>query len=327
MRPQLAVKLPDTAPELFLPGYASAKIDGVRAVILNGRVHSKTLELIPNEWVQYWLGHPSLEGLDGELCVGPPYDSTGDDKVVHRTMSGVMSQGGQPDFMFYVFDYWNGDATSTPFAVRLERLQNAFESPLYAGHPRLQLLGQYHVTDLDALLELQEDHLELGYEGLMLRNPAASYKFGRSTDNPVGATRPAKRDGSPGAPLQEWVMLKLKKFSDGSAYITGAEEMMHNENELDVSALGLAKRSTAKAGMVPAGVLGAFVGKDCTTGGPVRVGTGFTADQRAAYWRDRDSIVGKLIMKYRHFEVGVKDAPRHAVFDSFQHKMDVGEAP
>lgn len=326
MRPMLAEKVP---PELgvdpFLPAYVSAKIDGVRALIRDGVVWSKTLERIPNHYVQRVLGQPAFEGLDAELTVGPPYDSTGDDNVIQRTLSGVMSQGGEPDFMLWVFDYHNGAATATPFARRLELLEQAFAEPFYAGHPRVQLLEQTLVTDAAKLADMQEDHLERGFEGLILRNPEGLYKFGRSTANPPGATRNGKPGGKE---LQPWVMLKLKKFSSGEMRVTGGEEMMHNTNDLDENALGLAKRSTAAEGMVPAGVLGVLIGTDLKSGKTVRVGSGFTAKERAALWPQLPQLVANgALVRYKHFEIGVKDAPRHAVFDAFVHPMHVGEAP
>lgn len=327
MRPMLAEAVPEElGVEPFLPALVSAKIDGMRALVKDGVVWSKTLERVPNEHVQRVLGRPEFEGLDGELTVGPPYDSTGTDNVIQRTLSGCMSRGGTPEFTFYVFDFHSAPvAPATPYAQRLAMLEQAFAEPFYAGHPRVELLTQYHVTDPSALADLQEDHLERGYEGLILRNPAGLYKFGRSTTNPPGATRGGKAGGKV---LQEWVMLKLKRFSDGEARVVGGEEMMHNLNDLDENALGLAKRSTSREGLVPAGVLGTLIGEDVKSGLPIRVGTGFTAEQRAALWSQLPQLVaGRALFRYKHFEVGVKNAPRHAVFSAFVHPMTIGEAP
>ena len=323
MRPMLAVPVPEElGTDLFLPAYVSNKIDGVRAVVRDGVVLSKTFEPIPNRFIQHTLGQRQFEGLDGELTVGPPYDRTGDDPVLNRTMSGAMTAQGEPDFLFHIFDFCNAGATTTPFGQRLSMLEQAFSEPYYAGHPRVELLEQKLVHDSAALALMQEDALECGYEGLILRNPRGGYKFGRSTDNPEGARRNGSSDGKL---LQEWVMLKLKQFSDGEMRITGGEVMMRNENEQEENALGLAKRSTAREGLVPAGVLGALVGVDCKSGKPMRIGSGFTARQRAELWAVLPQLTGALV-RYRHFEHGVKDAPRHAVFDAFVHPMTVGEA-
>lgn len=324
MRPMLAAAAPA---EIDLPLFASAKLDGIRAVVKDGRVHTRKLELIPNLHVQRMLGHPLLEGLDGELCVGPAYA----DDVFNVTQSAVMSVHGTPDVRFYVFDHWNGDADRTPYRVRLQRLQAAFEDPTYAGHPMLELLEQRWVTDLEALSAMQEDHLERGYEGLILRNPDAPYKFGRSTDNPVGTLHEKT-----GKPLQPWCMLKLKKFSSGEARVTGVVELMRNDNDLEESALGLAKRSKAAEGMVPAGVMGALEVVDCVTGVPFKIGGGFTAHDRAQLWADHTGqpvgfvaptgrpVIGR-IWRYKHFEIGVKTAPRFPIGQGERDPRDMGE--
>jgi DNA ligase-1 len=61
MRPMLACK---DATGLKFPLLASAKIDGVRALVKDGKVLSRSLKPIPNRHVQEMFG--SLEGADGE---------------------------------------------------------------------------------------------------------------------------------------------------------------------------------------------------------------------------------------------------------------------
>lgn len=299
---------------LDFPLLASAKLDGIRCVIKDGRAYSRKLELIPNRYVQSMLGHDILNGLDGELIVGPPYAPN----VMQDTTSGVMSHNGEPDFVFYVFDYWNGPE-GQPYAARYAQLQATLVEPPYSLHPRLQLLEQFEIADVEQLTDMQEDYLERGYEGLILRNPDSPYKFGRSTDNPKGSTR-ANSD----KPLQEWTMLKLKKFSSGEARIVACNELMVNENEDDLDALGHAKRSKAAEGLRPGGVLGSFSVVDCVTGVPFSVGSGFDAEQRATLWAQRAELIGKLV-RYKHFEIGVKTAPRFPIFLGFRDPRDMGE--
>lgn len=312
MRPMLAAPAPE---QLDFPHYASTKLDGLRCLIHEGVAKTRKLEVIPNLHVQRMLGHPLLEGLDGELCVGPPYA----DDLLSRTQSGIMSVHGTPDFVFYVFDHYNGDAVTAPYQVRYERLRHAMAQPVYAGHPNIQLLEQRWITSVDQLSDFQEDALERGYEGLILRNPAAGYKFGRSTDNPIGSV-----NAKTGKPLQPWTMLKVKKFSDGEARVTAVVEMMRNENDLEEDELGLAKRSSAQSGLVPAGVLGALEAVDLVTGVTFRIGSGFDAEQRARLWLQRAELIGQIV-KYKHFEIGVKVAPRHPIFVCFRDARDVGD--
>jgi DNA ligase-1 len=294
----LAVAAP--ADGLRFPLLYSAKLDGVRCVVHEGVAKSRKLEPIPNRYVQHMLASPWLEGLDGELCVGAPYSDT----VFTDTMSGVMSVNGEPDFVYYVFDCWNAPASFT-FADRYAQLLITLSQEPYTLHPRLQLLEQTVAKDMDSLVLAQEDHLERGYEGLILRDPLSPYKFGRST-------------------LKEGFMMKMKRFVTGEARVVDMTEMMHNENEALDDALGLAKRSQSAEGMVPSGALGALIGEDLVTGQRIRVGSGFTAQQRMEYFTQPSEVMGK-VFKYKHFEIGAKDAPRFATFIGFRDIRDIGE--
>lgn len=312
MKPMLAAPAPVNG--LDFPLLASAKIDGIRCVIKDGRAYTRKLELIPNIFVQTMLGHDVLNGLDGELTVGPAYS----DSVMQDTQSGVMSHSGQPDFMFHVFDYWNG-AEGEPYLHRYATLQDVMQRQPYSLHPRMQLLEQFEIGTIEQLTDMQEDYLERGYEGLILRNPQGTYKFGRSTDNAKDAVH-----ATTGKPLQPWTMLKLKKFSSGEARIIGVNELMVNENEDDLDALGFSKRSSAKEGLRPGGVLGSLRVVDCVTGIEFSIGSGFDAEQRLHLWSIRDQLLGQIV-RYKHFEIGVKTAPRFPIFLGFRDPRDMGE--
>jgi DNA ligase-1 len=140
-----------------------------------------------------------------------------------------------------------------------------------------------------------------GYEGAMVRDPKGKYMYKRSTRG---------------------ALMKLKVFQDDEATIIGFEEMMHNKNEAKKNALGRTERSTAKAGKVPAGVLGKWECRDLKTGIEFECGTGFTAKQRADFWRDRQVYVGEVI-KYKHQPSGALTKPRFPVFLGFRHKDDM----
>lgn len=69
-RPMLSAKLE----EPVFPYLASAKLDGVRALIKDGQVVSRTLKPIPNRHIQSMLNNLALNGLDGEIICGDPTD-------------------------------------------------------------------------------------------------------------------------------------------------------------------------------------------------------------------------------------------------------------
>ena len=69
------------------------------------------------------------------------------------------------------------------------------------------------------------------------------------------------------------------------------------------------------------GDLGAFI---CETdaGHQFGVGTGFTDEQRAAYWAIKDELLGQLA-KVRFHETGTKDVPLLPVFIHIRPKEDM----
>lgn len=292
MRPMLAAKA--KVPGIQFPVIASPKLDGVRALIIDGVVMSRSLKPIPNEHVQKTFGKKTLNGLDGELIVGSP---TAED-VYRVTTSGVMSRDGKPDVRLFVFDDLK-KGPEPPFKKRLAELSGRIKRLPSC----VELLEQHWVEALPDLRELESRVLAAGYEGLILRGPDAPYKYGRST-------------------MREQGMLKLKTFLDAEALVIGVEELMHNANEATLNELGLTKRSTHKANKVPRNMLGALTVRDPKTKVEFSIGTGFTEEMRKQYWAKRKSLVGKVV-KYKYFPGGVKDAPRFPVFLGFRHPIDM----
>lgn len=281
--------------DIQFPVLASVKLDGVRAVVTGGKLLSRSMKPIPNRHVNETLQPTeALEGLDGELIVGPP--SAKD--VYNRTVSGVMSQDGEPDFAWYVFDY----AQDGPYIERQKHLAYVAGRAQING-VKIIPLRQLRISSKDELLKLEEMVLEAGYEGLILRDEYAPYKQGRST-------------------IKQGYLLKLKRFHDAEAEVLGCVEQMHNENEVILDERGYTKRSTHKAGKVQAGVLGALQVRDIESGVEFEIGTGFTAEQRKNLWDGKEYLLGKIV-KYKHFPVGVKDKPRFPTFLGFRDRRDM----
>lgn len=295
MRPMLAVQAPA---DLTFPLYASAKLDGVRAIIQHGLCLSRKMIQIPNEYIQSVLGVDRLNGLDGELTVGPPNAPD----VMQRTMSAVMTRSGQPEFVFWVFDFWT--APDMPFAERLQIMQRAERDNAIGGVPYMQLLPQMLLHSAAELAAYERATLEQGFEGVMVRKPRGLYKYGRST-------------------AKEAHLLKVKRFVDGEALVIGVTELMHNGNTATVDNVGNSKRSTNSEGMMPMGTLGALNCVDSVTGASFSIGTGFKEAERQHIWDNAMSYMGKYAV-YKHFEqAGVKDAPRFPVFKGFRDTRDM----
>ncbi|WP_258304948.1 hypothetical protein, partial [Escherichia coli] len=87
-RPNLAGKLNFEALDFDRFEYiADYKYDGVRAMVIDGQLVSRSLKPIPNKFTQALFGRSILNGLDGELLVGTPNSPT----VFRDSMSGVMT--------------------------------------------------------------------------------------------------------------------------------------------------------------------------------------------------------------------------------------------
>jgi DNA ligase-1 len=276
---------PKSLDELRFPLLASPKLDGVRALNINGALMSRKLKPIPNTYVQMMLGKLDYHGWDGELVAGL---STGQG-AFHRTTSAVMSEGG-PDISvtFWVFDSFAH--YKDPYIERIRHLPPAFDLDPDAI-VRVRPLPQHLITTRDALDKYEARCLEQGYEGAMVRDPQGLYKFGRS----------GKTD--------KW-LAKIKRFEDAEAECIGVVEQMRNDNPQTMSELGRLRRSSHKANKVPKGTLGTLVCR-LPSGVEFEIGTGMDFATRDALWAAPP--IGKQI-KFKFQPTGIKDKPRFPVF-------------
>ena len=277
------------------------KIDGIRAVIHDKRPLSRKLITLPNKFIQGFFNHDHFQGLDGELVVGAPSDPL----CIKHTTSGVMSHEGEPDFTFYVFDKWDighyrFEDRLAAAATRVNQISGA------ARRPRLRHLNGVLIKREDDLLEYEARQLEEGFEGIILRSPDGLYKHGRST-------------------VREGGLLKLKRFLDSEALVLEVIEEQFNGNEAQKDNLGRTKRSSAKAGKVGKGRAGALRVRDLKTEVEFEVGTGLTDADKAEWWAwwCLGSQRPARYVKYKYFPVGMQERPRHPVYLSWRHPMDL----
>lgn len=279
--------------------YASTKLDGIRAVVLNGQLVSRTLKPIRNRHIQSVLARPELEGLDGELIIGAPYG----EGVFQRSISGVMSQEGRPDFTYYVFDNHVLGRAGMIFGDRTEAVKESVKS-LEHLFPQIIYLAQWPIMDINRLEQLEESFVQQGYEGVILRWAMAPYKLDRST-------------------LKERYMLKLKRFSDSEARIVGFEELLHNDNEAQTDERGYTHRSSHKANKRGGGTLGKLrVQSISRPEWEFSIGTGLDFSLRNEIWNNQPKFIDRIV-KFKYLEVGTLDLPRHPVFLGFRHSDDL----
>lgn len=291
-KPMLSGTL-DNIGDARFPLLASPKLDGIRCLRINGQTLSRKFKPIPNKFVQSaTLSLP--DGLDGELMIK--------DATFNQVQSGIMSEDGEPDFEFWVFDYVTD--IKTPYLQRMQDL-GRLSLPKFC-----KKVLPVIVNSAEQLSKLEEIWLAQGFEGVMLRAPNSPYKNGRST-------------------LREHYLLKLKQFKDSEAKVVGFVEQMHNMNEAEIDELGHTKRSKHQENMIPAGTLGKFIvvetgdtpwkGKEFFIG----TGEGLTAELREEIWNNRDSFLNKTVT-YKYQPHGTKDLPRLPIWKGFRHEDDIG---
>ncbi len=287
------------------PVLGSVKMDGWRAYNSSRVLFTRSNKPVPNAFTQLRLNAQAFHGLDGELCAGNPWDAN----LMQQSQSAFSAEHGEPEFTWQVFDIFNLDL---PYEARYALLKGALTGTLdigrkdfadFAWNSGIRLVDQKILLNMQELEAFEEESLIKGYEGIMLRDPQGKYKQGKST-------------------VREGGLLKVKRYTDSEMVANGMEEQQYNGNEAFTDELGRTKRSSAQAGKVGKDTLGVLVGTDVVTGQTVRLGTGFTDEQRLWIWRNWNKVSGTL-STYKHFAHGVKDGIRHGVWKSFRSRLDM----
>ena len=269
------------------PYIATPKIDGIRFLMVDGVAVSRTFKPIRNNHIQNLLQTHLPDGIDGELTSGETFQSS---------TSAVMTIEGTPDFKVWIFDHLDSESDDIqPFYLRIlniPKLNPPFD---------YEVLNGITVKSLEEIANYEKICLEAGYEGVMLRDPMGTYKFGRSTVN-------------------DNILLKVKQFLDDEAELIEIQEKMSNQNPEEKDAFGHTKRSASLEGMVATGVAGTLIVKN-KEGQIFGVGSGLNDELREEIWNNKEQYIGKLV-KYKYFPQGVKELPRHPVFLGFRDPED-----
>lgn len=284
--PLLAESLPDLdhLKKLQYPLVGSPKLDGLRIIGRDGEPLTKKFELIPNLFTRKHFSKYKLHGIDGEYIVG----SETAKNVFNRSQSAAMTEEGTPSFKLHLFDCWE----NAEYAYS-DRFLNKLVS-LKLRSPRIVIHEFRILNNPEEVLAYEQEVVDRGYEGLMIRSLKGRYKQGRST-------------------VKEAIIFKVKRFKDIECKVLAFHEQQINNNKQTLNALGYAKRSSHKKNMVGAGTLGAMTVKDLsgTFAEPFRV-SGKTDVWNQDVWDNQEKYKGNiLIVKYQ--PAGVKDAPRFPV--------------
>lgn len=295
-KPLLAYTVEDTSKLPYPHIVASYKYDGIRVIVLDGVVYSRSMKPLRSKVAQKLFGRADMNGLDGEIIYGSPNAANVFSVTTSAAMSTNMPEGfDERNMKFYAFDdvLSNGDFAERSCSV-LNKVLNLTCNNVEAVQHKL-------VTNEQELLKFEAEALDFGMEGLMVRTTYGKYKQGRST-------------------AKEGIIGKIKRFSDDETVVIGFEEKMTNTNEKLKNELGYSQRSQAQEGMVGAGTLGALI---CECNGiRFTMGSGFDDVGRDEVWQNKDKYLNKLA-KFKYFAVGMKDSYRFPIFLGWRHEDDL----
>lgn len=273
------------------------KFDGIRCLTQQVQLpaYSSRLLPLPNRFLQSELSKLPA-GLDGELMV---QGAQGQWLSCNDCNSAFSSQRGEPNFFFLVFDLWC--YPNLPYEQRLLTIHSQIDS-WRAAQPRVVAVPGVRVADPTHALQLEQGSVDRGFEGGILRQAGAGYKYGRSTFN-------------------EAYFLKLKRYVDAEGTVEGCFELRRNDNEPTLNELGLTKRSSSELGRRGVGTLGGLFVRSHLFKEQFSVGGGFTQRQREEFWSRRDELVGQQIT-FKYQAIGsTKERPRQPVFKCFRNKL------
>lgn len=311
MKPQLAE---DALIELVeFPCWVQPKIDGVRALNLQGTLTGRSLDPFEGYGITEFFSQPEFVGLDGEMTLGDKPNCT--ERLCSKTTGAMGRFKGvteMADLHWWVFDYLPDP--SIPYQSRYTLLTMKVAE---LNHPRIHLVPYAVVNNTAELNNAIAAFASQGYEGTIVRNPRAPHKEGRAT-----------KKGQ-----QLW---RVKPWADAEILVTGITEGMSNQNAAEKSTLGRTKRSSAKAGMVPNGQVGSIQGTlladfhDPLTGTllfakglEITVSPGeMTVVEAIDLFNHPEKIVGHIV-KFQHMTHGVKDLPRFPGYKSHRLAQDM----
>lgn len=313
MKPQLAE---DAQLDLVrFPCIVQPKIDGVRAMNLNGTLTGRSLDPFKGFGITEYFSRDKFLGLDGEMILGS--NPACPERLCSATAGAMGRFKGvteMPDLTWWVFDHLHPDMLGQAYAWRYDVLRKRVEQ---IAHPRIKLVPMYVVAGLRELKRFINEFADAGYEGTIIRNPEAPYKPGRAT-------------------LKGQELWRVKPWGDFEILVTGITEGQMNLNEAKKNTLGRTERSSAKAGQVPNGQVGSIQGVlladfvdpisgklQFKKGLPITAGSGeMSVAEATAWFEDQTKIVGH-IAKIKHMTHGVKSLPRFPTFVGLRMKEDM----
>lgn len=300
MKPFKPLLAPNESVDLSTLNYpllASTKLDGIRCIFKNGEILSRSLKQIQNKQLRerfepirkYSLDKGLI--LDGEIYAhGMSFQ-----EITHYVMTQDLEDEVLPESLkFYCFDSLVVETVFEPFEKRYERAWMI--SKQYTNI--MEIVRHIPVESEKRIEDVFICVLKDGYEGLILRDPNASYKYGRGT-------------------IKEGIIYKVKPFVTFDAQITGVVQSteVREGAEKKTNELGRSVTSKKKDDRVLIEKASAF--NVLYEGKELKVVLAMTDEEKEEVWLNKESYIGRMI-EYKGMLVGSKDVPRHPVMIRFR---------
>jgi DNA ligase-1 len=310
-KPMLATDSTDVLEDLRYPKLASFKLDGIRAVFKDGQCLSRSLKAIPNKQLRNRFKHLMQLTAKGTILIDGEFyahnrtfqeitravmtQDFDDEKTIKKIMKSEKFDTPEQYFAYtasliedITYNIFDCIATSPSEMFRSIIKNVMFNNERYTINVTQTLVHSHRdVTDMF------KQALAQGFEGLILRDPDAGYKFGRST-------------------LKEEIMLKVKPFKTFDARITGVVQAteVDPDAERKTNELGRSVTSRKKDDRIPINKAAAFTVE--YEGVEQKVSIAEDDSKKEEIWMNRESYIGKML-EFKGMTYGSKNAIRHPV--------------
>jgi DNA ligase-1 len=280
---------------LNYPLLASTKLDGIRCIIKEGEILSRSLKQIQCQQLRERL-EPirQFSELNQVIFDGEIYSpKLTFQQITHFTMTRDLGDEELPEHLrVYCFDMLDG--FDRPFELRNDVMEGTIGLYNHIAYP----VEQREVHSAKEVETYFEEVLSQGYEGLILRDPKSFYKFGRGT-------------------IKEGIIFKVKPFLDFDGQIIDVIQAteVNEDAEKKINELGRSVTSKKKGERHTIDKASAFMVK--YEGKDLKVVLSMTDEEKEEVWKNKETYIGRWI-SYKGMLVGSKDVPRHPVMIRFR---------
>lgn len=296
-KPMLAPNEKVDLSTLNYPLLASTKLDGIRCIFKDGEILSRSLKQIQCKQLRERLEPIRKFSEENNIIFdGEIYSSElSFQSITHFVMTQDLGDEELPTSVkFYCFDSIEDNKIDVPFKQRAE-----FATLCMMRFPDIAFpVEQVKVDNAEEVNDFFERVLKENYEGLILRDPNGTYKYGRGT-------------------LKESLIFKVKPFLDFDGQIIDVIQAteVNEDAEKKINELGRSVTSKKKGERHTIEKASAFMVK--YEGKDLKVVLSMTDEEKEEVWENRDSYLGRWI-SYKGMLVGSKDVPRHPVMLRFR---------